>query len=215
MKGRRPGGNFRRGGKKGRWSPKTGGGPPNLSQLTLKRIEGKRYELIAPECAVDRDLDLEEAQAMRDGGEAECARDELLYLVADCRGFLEAHNLLGELALEEEDIPLARGHYGFAYECGLAALPQNFKGELPAGAGYNRHFHSAGRGLARCLIAKGNLIKGQEVLELLARFDPQEPDTQSLLAQLREKIMARRAAGEPLEADDNDQAAEGSDEDDE
>lgn len=209
-KGRRPGGNFHRGKKWGRWPSKRADTPRTASQLTLKRIEGKRYELVPPECALDRDLDLQDAQEMRDGGEPECARDELLYLVADCRGFLEAHNLLGELALEEEDISLARGHYGFAYECGLAALPPKFAGELPVDAGYNRHLHQAGRGLARCLIAKGNLLKGQEVLERLIRLDPQEPDARSLLEQLHEKIQASRAAGKPLDTDDGE---EGEDDD--
>lgn len=195
MKGQRKGRNFRGGGKPRRPGPPNRR-PQNPSQLTLQRLEGDRYTLVPPECALDRDLDLEEVHSMRDGGEPEIARDELLYLVADCRGFLEAHNLLGELALEEEDIPLARGHFGFAYECGLAALPERFRGVLPAAAGYNPHFFAAGRGLARCLIAKGDLRKGREVLEQLAKFDPQEPVTQDLLLQLKERTAGQiKAAG--------------------
>jgi hypothetical protein len=84
--------------------------------LELKALGGNRYEFQAPECAIDRDLDLQEAQEMRLASEGEIARDELLYLVADCRGFLEAYLQLAELALEEEDIGLAKGHFGFAYE---------------------------------------------------------------------------------------------------
>jgi hypothetical protein len=161
--------------------------------LGLEQISGGRFAFQPPECAVDREVDLEEVQEMRDGNEAEIARDELLYLVADCRGFLEAHIKLAELALEDEDISLAKGHYGFAYETGLESLPQGFKGVLPAGAGYNPHFFMAGRGLARCLIAKGELHKGREVLKQLAKFDPDEPDTQSLLKQLEEKMRAKQA----------------------
>ena len=161
--------------------------PHNPSLLTVRRLEGNRYALVPPECAVDRELDLEEVQTMMSRGEADIARDELLYLVADCRGFLEAHNLLAEVALEEEDIPVARGHFGFGYEMGLAALPPGFKGELPANQGYNPHFFLAGRGLARCLIAKGELKEGREVLEQLLKFDPGEPDTRSLLAELKER----------------------------
>lgn len=76
---------------------------------------------------LDRDLDLVEVHNMIAGAELEIARDELLYLVADCRGFLEAYCILAELALEEGDIPLAKGHYGFAYENGLDALPRGFR----------------------------------------------------------------------------------------
>ena len=39
---------------------------------------------------------------MIEADELDIARDELLYLVADCPGFIEAHNLLAMLALEEE-----------------------------------------------------------------------------------------------------------------
>lgn len=141
----------------------------------------------APPCALDRDLDLVEVQEMIAGAELEIARDELLYLVADCRGFLEAYCLLAELALEDGDIPLAKGHYGFAYENGLDVLPQGFKGKLPADEGYNSHFFKAGRGLARCLIAKGELVKGREVLKQLLKFDSSEPETIDLMKQLDER----------------------------
>ena len=139
-----------------------------------------------PVCAVDRKEDLDEVHNMIAGGELEIARDELLYLVSDCRGFLEAHNLLGELALEEEDISLARGHFGFAYEIGLDSLPKGFRGILPAKKDYNQPFFLAGRGLARCLIARGNKAEGHDVLKQLARFDPREETIQALLEELSE-----------------------------
>lgn len=121
---------------------------------------------------------------MIEAGEHEIARDELLYLVSDCRAFLDAHNLLGELALEENDIALARGHFGFAYEIGIDSLPPGFRGTLPAGRAYNRAFFLAGRGLARCLISLGQNDAGREVLERLARFDPRDPDVRGLLIEL-------------------------------
>lgn len=124
---------------------------------------------------------------MRLAAEGEIARDELLYLVADCRGFLEAYLQLAELALEEEDIGLAKGHFGFAYETGIEALPPHFRGTLPVKEGYNRHFYAAGRGLARCLVAKHEMTKAREVLEQLLRFDPAEAETRSLLEQLNER----------------------------
>lgn len=140
--------------------------------------------LVPPDCAEERTEDLDEVQQMIAGNEREIARDELLYLVADFRAFLEAHNLLAELALEDNDVKLARGHFGFAYECGLESLPPGFSGQLPSAQGYNVHFFNSGRGLARCLIALGKPVEGREVLTRLLRFDPQDQDTKSLLEQL-------------------------------
>ena len=40
--------------------------------------------------------------------------------------------MLGELALEENDVSLARGHFGYAYEIGVRALPPGgLSGPLP------------------------------------------------------------------------------------
>jgi hypothetical protein len=159
----------------------------NPARLKLRRLDGNRFAFLAPVCAFDRQEDIEEVQTMIAAGELEIARDELLYLVSDCRGFLEAHNLLGELALEEEDISLARGHFGFAYEIGLDSLPPGFRGILPAKRDYNRAFFLAGRGLARCLIARGQHQEGRDVLVQLAKFDPQEEHVKSLLKELDER----------------------------
>ena len=161
--------------------------PPPSSptvQLQLKRLDDRRFALQPPSCAYDRKEDLEEVRAMIAAGELEIARDELLYLVSDCRGFLDAHNLLGELALDEDDVPLARGHFGFAYEIALDSLPEGFRGVLPAKVGYNRAFFLAGRGLARCLIARGQKGEGREVLKKLSQLDPRESSVRSLLAEL-------------------------------
>jgi len=166
---------------------------PNSTRLKLRRLDGNRHSFTAPVCAFDRQEDLEEVRQMIAAGELEIARDELLYLVSDCRGFLEAHNLLGELALEEEDISLARGHFGFAYEIGLDSLPAGFRGILPAKRDYNRAFFLAGRGLARCLIARGQSKEGRDVLVQLARFDPQEEHVKSLLKELDERERERKA----------------------
>ena len=169
--------------------------------LGLKKIAEGKFAFEAPPCALERDLDLEEVHAMIAGAELEIARDELLYLVADCRGFLEAYCILAELALEDGDIPLAKGHYGFAYENGLDALPRGFKGKLPRDEGYNAHFYKAGRGLARCLIAKNDLAKGREVLKQLLKLDPEEPETLDLLQQLDEREEAKKKkpeANDPL-----------------
>ena len=170
-------------------------GRPQLAEATrlaLKRLDGKRFAFQPPICAVDRQEDLDEVHKMVAGGELEIARDELLYLVSDCRAFLAAHNLLGELALEEEDLSLARGHFGFAYEIGLDSLPPGFRGILPAKIDYNEPFFLAGRGLARCLIARGNKAEGRDILKQLARFDPREETIQALLKELTEGDAKKR-----------------------
>jgi hypothetical protein len=169
----------------------------NPVRLQLKRLDGNRFAFQPPVCAVDRKEDLDEVHQMINGGELEIARDELLYLVGDCRAFLEAHNLLGELALEENDLAVARGHFGFAYEIGLDSLPKGFRGILPANIDYNRPFFLAGRGLARCLIARGQKPEGREVLVQLSRFDPREEAVKSLLKDLDEQEKLRRTTSKP------------------
>ncbi|HTI49897.1 MAG TPA: hypothetical protein VL475_03060 [Planctomycetaceae bacterium] len=162
-------------------------GPEDPTRLRIRRLDGNRVALLEPITALDRKEDIDEVRTMIAAGELEIARDELLYLVSDCRGFLEAHNLLGELALEEDDVSLAQGHFGFAYEIGMDSLPPGFKGRLPANKEYNAAFFLAGRGVARCLIARGQDAKGREVLEQLARLDPQEEHVRGLLAELKER----------------------------
>ena len=162
------------------------------ARLKLIRIDGNRFSFQAPVCAFDRKEDLDEVHQMISGGELEIARDELLYLVSDCRAFLDAHNVLGELALEENDVPLSQGHFGFAYEIGLDSLPPGFRGILPANRDYNRAFFLAGRGLARCLIARGQRDKGRDVLVQLLKFDPREETVKSLLKELDEQTSEKR-----------------------
>lgn len=155
--------------------------------LRLRQVDGGRFALLSPPCALERAEDLVEVREMIGGGELEIARDELLYLVADCRAFLEAHTLLGELALEEGEIALARGHFGFAYEVGLDSLPPGFQGQLPAKSGCNAAFLFAGRGLARCLIARGNADEARRVLKQLLCFDSHQPEVRALLTELDER----------------------------
>lgn len=164
-----------------------GAPPPARGLLRMRRLDGNRFALQKPAAAFEREDDLDEVQQMIAAGEFEIARDELLYLVADSRSFLEAHNLLGELALEEEDIGLARGHFGFAYEVGLDSLGSDFKGILPAGRDYNREFFRAGRGVARCLIARGDRAEGRAILEKLLKLDSRESESRGLLEELDEQ----------------------------
>jgi len=184
-----------------------GGRPPGplgraSAGLSLRRLHGSDFVLMAPECACDRTEDIEEVHSMIEGDELDIARDELLYLVADCQGFIEAHNLLAMIALEEGDIPVARGHFGFAFENGLKAVPARFAGKLPADQEHNRHFFDAGRGLARCLAALGKARKAREILERLLKFDPRDEPAQAMLAELKDRADTPGAEDESEEEDE-------------
>ena len=56
---------------------------------------------------------------MIEAGETEVARDELQWLLGGCTDLIDAHKTLGEIALVEHDLPLARGHFGYAYQIGV------------------------------------------------------------------------------------------------
>ncbi len=113
---------------------------------------------------------------MLEAGETEIAVDELRWLLAECSEFLEAHKLLGEIALLADDAALARGHFGTAFQLGLAALrragrPHPLPYRLPS----NQAFFEAGKGLARALVDLGKLDLASEPLETLLACDPSDP----------------------------------------
>jgi hypothetical protein len=107
---------------------------------------------------------------------------------------MEAHELLGQLAIEKDnDLPLARGHYGFAYQLGLQTLR---RAGLPAPLPYkhlaNRSFHQAGRGLALCLEKMGHNTLADEVVKTLVEFDSADP------LQVRAMLDDLRSGGLPI-----------------
>ena len=61
---------------------------------------------------------------MIEAGEVDIAIDELRWLLGGCSDFIAAHRMLGEAAMLESDIPLARGHFGYAFQIGVKALDQ-------------------------------------------------------------------------------------------
>jgi hypothetical protein len=134
---------------------------------------------------------------MIESAEYEIARDELLYLVSDCTGFVAAHFLLGQLALEENNVSLARGHFGFGYECALDVLPEDFDGRLPSSLPGNEPFFKSGQGLARCLISLKQPKKGRNVLRQLLEYDPDYEPAINLLAELEAKLAEEAAEAEP------------------
>jgi len=125
---------------------------------------------------------------MIDAGELDIAKDELRWLLSGCAEFIAAHRLLGELSLAaDNDVPLARGHFGAGYQLGLQAV-QRAKSPTPLlySQPANRAFFEAGRGLAWCLEELGKGQMAEEVVETLVRLDPSDPlGLRAMLDQLR------------------------------
>lgn len=124
----------------------------------------------------DRAEDLDEVRLMIDAGEIEIARDELRWLLSGCPEFIAAHVLLGELAVAEGDLPLARGHYGAGFQLGLqtlrrARMPKPLLYSQPA----NRPFFDAGNGLIGCLVKLGKRSLASEIVGILLELDPSNP----------------------------------------
>jgi hypothetical protein len=124
----------------------------------------------------ERADDLAEVQAMLAAGEIEVASEELRWLLDDCRDFIEAHKVLGELAAAEGDAKLARAHFGFAYDLGLGALPaKGLDAPLSYSLPANQPFLEAAKGLAWSLFELGQTAKAREVLHQLLACDPSDP----------------------------------------
>jgi len=137
---------------------------------------GAAWEFVHPRCARKRRDDIEEVEAMVAAGETDVARDELVWLLAECPDFLEAHLHLGLLALEEDDPKLARGHFGRAYELGIRALEAAGNPRpVPYAREGNRAFFEAAKGLVHCLVATGRMKLARDVVHLATGLDPTDP----------------------------------------
>ena len=138
--------------------------------------------------------DLDEVRQMIAAGETDIAVDELRWLLDTCHDFLEAHFLLGKLAVESlADVPLGRGHFGIGFELGVKALrragnPAPLTALHPA----NQPFFDCGRGLAWCLAEQGKPDLAVEVVERLLACDAADP------LRLRAWIDELRTGGKPL-----------------
>ena len=143
----------------------------------MRTVPGEEaFELVHPPCAQRRAEDLEEVRAMLEAGEVDVAVDELRWLLRACSSFLAAHTLLGEIALADGDLALARSHFGRAYEIGREAIPeQGLAGPLPHARPANRAFFEAGKGLAQCLHQTAESRRAAEVVEQLLALDPSDP----------------------------------------
>lgn len=134
------------------------------------------WELVHPRCARARQEDIEEVRIMIAAEEHEIATDELRWLLAECHDFIEAHKLLGDLALAGSDFKLARGHYGYAYQIGIKAIDAAGPiSSLPYRHEANRAFFDAGRGLVRCLEKLGKKRMARDVVGRLLQLDGGDP----------------------------------------
>jgi tetratricopeptide (TPR) repeat protein len=137
---------------------------------------GPAWEFVHPRCARKRRDDIEEVEAMVAAGEAEIARDELVWLLSECPDFLEAHLHLGLIALEDDDPKLARGHFGRAVELGFKALetagnPRPLPYSLPG----NRPFFESAKGLVHALLESGRKGMAVDTAKKIAALDPADP----------------------------------------
>lgn len=134
------------------------------------------WELVPARCAQRRGDDLAEVRAMLEAGELDVARDECRWLLEGCGECLEAHRLLGEIALEQGDTALARGHFGIAYRLGLSALQRaGARGPLPYRLEANQPFFESAKGLAWCLLQLGKRDMAAEVVAAALACDPSDP----------------------------------------
>ena len=148
------------------------------STVSLILVSGENaWALRHPRCARDRAEDIEEVRMMIDAGEFEVAQDELRWLLSGCSDCVDAHLLLGELALEQSnDIALARGHFGYVYQLGLRAWRRAGQPvPVPHSQLANRSFHEAGRALAWCLEKLGKPTMADEVVDTLTHLDGNDP----------------------------------------
>ena len=146
--------------------------------ISLQRAKsGNGWILVHPDAARQCAEDLDEVRKMIDSGEPEVARDELRWLLGICHDLIEAHFLLGKVAVESDsDLSLARGHFGVGYQLGLQALRrQKFPKPVPALHPANRAFFDCGRGLVWCLHELDKTSLAREVLDQLLELDPTDP----------------------------------------
>ncbi len=144
----------------------------------VKNLGGESgWVFVPPRSVSDRLEDLEEVMAMIEGGEIEIAQEELRWLLSGSTEFMEAHALLGELAVElGEDLELARGHFGFAYATGEKALKRsNCQGPLLGKETANAAWFDAARGLAWCFEKQGKSTQADDILAKTRKFDPSDP----------------------------------------
>jgi hypothetical protein len=150
---------------------------PSTGLSVRRTTNGVGWKLVYPRCVRDRAEDILEVRAMIEAGELEIAVDELRWLLSGCSEFVEAHTLLGQLALEMGgDLPLARGHFGYGYQLGWWTVKRAGQvGPLLCSHPANQPFFLAGQGLAWCLHQLDKSHMASEIIESLITMDPSDP----------------------------------------
>jgi hypothetical protein len=164
------------------------------SALGVRRTtDGRSWVLVHPREVRDRAEDLEEVELMIESGENDLALDELRWLLSDCPEFIAAHVMLGEIARQLGDLPLARGHYGAGYQLGLQTLR---RAKMPKPLLYsqlaNQPFFEAGQGLAWTLEKLSKPQMAEEIVATLAELDASDP------LRLRSMLDEMRSGGAPV-----------------
>jgi hypothetical protein len=174
-------------------SPRRSNGSPRSVSVQRAR-SGQGWTLVHPPCVREAAEDLEEVRQMIAAGESDVAIDELRWLLDACHDFIEAHFLLGKLAVETGgDLALGRAHFGIGYQLGMRALERaGNPTPLPPLHPANRPFFDAGRGLAWCLMELHKRDMALEVVERLLRCDPSDA------LQLRTWVDEIKTAGAPI-----------------
>lgn len=136
--------------------------------MNLRHLGGPDYELIHPKCVEEMEPDYEEGMEIWKAGEPEEARDALRFALQGCGDNLWVHVALGRIALEaSRDPTLARGHFGYAFELGMKAIPADFDGRLPPNRPANRPFFDAIEGLITCVTTLGDAAEAGRLRGLL------------------------------------------------
>jgi len=146
--------------------------------MTVRRAKsGNGWVLVPPRAARDCAEDLEEVRAMIEAREQDIAINELRWLLGNCHELLDAHFLLGQLAVEiDNDVPLARGHFGLGFRLGIQALRKaKMPTPVPVLHPANRTFFDCGRGLVWCLHQLKKQDMAIEVVQQLLKLDPTDP----------------------------------------
>lgn len=143
--------------------------------ISVRPIDNDGFELVFPRKVRLFSDDLEEVHDMLAHAEWDLAVDELLWLLRECRELLEAHQLLGRIALFQGKLELARAHLGYAYELGLNATGPRFTGRLPFARPSNRPLLQATYDLVQCLIRLDEHDLARSVAQQLLKWDPSDP----------------------------------------
>lgn len=171
---------------------------PYRKTLGIRRAQNGHDWIFSHPAAV-REVaeDLDEVRQIIEAGEIEIAIDELRWLLGTSSEILEAHFLLGKLAVEHDhDTALARGHFGVGYQLGLRALKRaKWPTPVPALHPANQIFFDCGRGLAWCLVELDRREMAREVVEQLLKLDPADP--LNLKSWLEEIDLGNRTIVEP------------------